>query len=183
MKKVISTFFAVLFVIIVVVCLFVATYIFNKPTHEKQTESRSLILGYWSNEEEDVRFYFNQEGEFKITKESDPEHVYAKGYFKVSEDTDKIKMLVLPKNRDKDFDMGEQLYFFSTITYKNLVDEEPDFKVSYMFLNSTQQKELMESPASVQFIFTTVDDKVIKCDRTRTVQEFYDGKDHDIDKQ
>lgn len=183
MKKVISTFFAILFVVILVVGIFVGTYIFTKPGHDKGTDSRSILLGYWSNKEEDLRFYFTQEGEFKITKESDPDHIYAKGYFKINEETDKIKMLVLPKNRDKSLDLGEQLGFFTTITYKNINDQEPDYKIAYQFLSNKQQDEIMKSPADIMFIFTTVGDKVVKCERTRTVTEFYDGKDHDVDKQ
>lgn len=183
MKKVISTFFAILFVVIVVVGIFVGTYVFTKPEHERGTDSRSLLLGYWSNKEDDLRFYFTQEGEFKITKESDPDHVYARGYFKVNEESDKIKMLVLPKDRDKDLDLGEQLHFFTTITYKNLNDEEPNFNKAYQFLNKKQQEQLMEAPADVMFIFTTAGDRVVTCERTRTVTEFFDGKDHKVDNQ
>ena len=44
MKKFISGFLGVLFVIFVVCGIFVCTYVFNKPSQEKGSDSRKLIL-------------------------------------------------------------------------------------------------------------------------------------------
>ena len=55
MKKVISTILGILFVIIVICGVFVCTYVFNEPSHEKNTDSRQLILGYWTDEDDDIR--------------------------------------------------------------------------------------------------------------------------------
>ena len=45
MKKAVSGILGVLFVIIVICGVFVCSYVFNEPKHDKGTESRQLILG------------------------------------------------------------------------------------------------------------------------------------------
>lgn len=173
MKKVISTILGILFVIIVICGVFVCTYVFNEPSHEKNTDSRQLILGYWTDEDDDIRFYFDQGGEFKIVKASEESHIYAQGYFKINEDAGKIKLMIMPnKERDASFDMGEKLKMFTEITYRNLDSEEPNYNKGWTFLTDSQRKEIMEAPSSCKFIMSNADETVYNCERTRTVREF-----------
>lgn len=177
MKKVISSILGILFVVIVIVGVFVCTYIFSKPGHEKGTDSRQLILGYWTDEENDVRFTFGEQGDFKMTKESDTDHTYATGYYKIDEENQKIKILVIPGDtRDESMDMGEKLKFFSTITYRDLVYDEPYADLGWTFMSKRQRQEAMDAKASCKFIVQDTDSSIFTCKRTRTVEQFYDGK-------
>ncbi|MBR0529739.1 MAG: hypothetical protein IJJ76_08260 [Ruminococcus sp.] len=173
MKKFISGFLGVLFVIIVVCGVFVCTYVFNKPSHDKGTDTRKLILGYWTDEDDDIRFYFDQSGEFKIVKLSDEDHIYAQGYFKVNEDAGKIKLMIMPnKERDESFEMGEKLKLFADITYRNLEADEPYNDKGWTFLSGIERKEIMEAKGSCKFIMSNKDENVYNCEWTRTVKEF-----------
>lgn len=177
-KKLISAILGLIFVLIVIVGIYVCTYIFSKPSHLKGTDSRQIIKGYWTDEVNDLRFEFDKSGEFKITKESGTNHLYAKGYFKIDNKKKKIKLLVLPKGRDKDLDLGEKLGFFSTITYTRL-DAPPESDKAVAFQTNSEKTE--EYPATINFIITggsfnngTVD--LFQAKRTTTVTDFYDGK-------
>ncbi|MBQ8967312.1 hypothetical protein [Ruminococcus sp.] len=173
MKKFISGFLGILFVLIVICGVFVCTYVFNEPSHDKNSDSRKLILGYWTDEKHDMRFYFDQSGEFKMVKASDEEHIYAQGYFKINESTSKIKVMIMPnKERDESYDLGEKLGMFAEITYKNLEAEEPYSDKGWTFLTDRQRQEIMEAPASCKFIMSNADENVYNCERTRTVKEF-----------
>jgi hypothetical protein len=173
MKKAVSGILGVLFVIIVICGVFVCSYVFNEPKHDKGTDSRQLILGYWTDEDDDMRFYFDQTGEFKIVQASDEDHVYAQGWFKVNEKAGKIKLMLNPKyDRDESYDMGEKLKLFSEITYRNLDAEEPYSDRGWTFLSKKQRDEIMNAPASCKFIMSNADENVYNCERTRTIKEF-----------
>ena len=179
MKKVISSILGILFVIIVICGIFVCTYVFNKPSQDKNSDARKLIPGYWtsSDEEDDVRFYFDPSGEFRIVKASDESHIYAQGYFKVNEDAGKIKLMILPnKERDESFKLGEKLKMFADITYRNLDAEEPYSDKGWTFLDDNQRKEIMEAKATCKFIMSNEAEDVYNCERTRTVTEFNGDK-------
>lgn len=182
MKKVVSGILGVLFVVIVICGVFVGSYVFNTPKHDKNTDSRALILGYWTDEEEDMRFTFDQSGEFTITKESDLNHIYAKGYFKVNEDAGKIKLMIIPKKeqRDESFELGEKLKMFAEITYRKLDANEPYSDKGWTFLSDAQRDEIMKAPATCKFILSNADESVYDCERTRTIREFNgDAKSED----
>lgn len=174
MKKVVSGILGVLFIIIVICGVFVCTYVFNTPKHDKGTDTRKLVLGYWTDKDEDVRFTFDQTGEFTITKESDLNHIYAKGYFKVNEDAGKIKLMIIPKKeeRDESFELGEKLKFFAEITYRNLEADEPYSEKGWTFLSDKQRKEIMAAKGSCKFILSNEAEDVYDCEWTRTVKEF-----------
>lgn len=173
MKKFISGFLGILFVIIVVCGVFVCTYVFNKPSHDKNTDSRKLILGYWTDKDDDIRFYFDQSGEFKIVKLSDEDHIYAQGYFKVNEDAGKIKLMIMPnKERDESFELGEKLKLFADITYRNLEADEPYSDKGWTFMSQKEREEVMKAKGSCKFIMSNADEDVYNCEWTRTVTEF-----------
>ncbi len=174
MKKFVSTLLGLLFVVIVVCGVFVCTYIFNKPTHDRGTDSREFIAGYWTDESQNIRITFTQTKGFKITEEKDTSKILAKGYYKIDEDNKKIKLMVLPKDRDKSLKLGEKLGFFTTITYRNLDYEAQTNELGTTFLNDREKKEIMNLKASCKFIFSNCD-TVFNCNRTRTVLEFLDG--------
>lgn len=156
MKKFISSLLGIIFVILVVIGVIICTYIFNQPSREG--ESRELIYGTWSDENMNTTFKFSDEGEFLMTK-TDTGATIAKGYFKVDEENDRIKLLILPKDRDESVDIGLNLYFFSKLSYKDLTPsgDNPE-----------------ENPATCKFLFTDVDDVYI-CERTDMEGSFYDG--------
>ncbi|WP_024858661.1 hypothetical protein [Ruminococcus albus] len=173
MKKAVSGILGVLFVLIVICGVFVCSYVFNEPKHDKGTESRQLILGYWTDEDDDMRFYFDQSGEFRIVKASDEDHIYAEGWFKVNEKAGKIKLMLNPKGeRDTSYDMGEKLKLFSEITYRKLKADEPHSDKGWTFLSDRERKEIMEAEATCTFVMSNSEENVYNCERTRTIKEF-----------
>lgn len=175
-KKVISTILGLLFVVLVICGVFVGSYVFSKPSQLKDTASRSLILGYWSDEDKDIRLIFDQSGEFKICKDSDEDVTYATGYFKIREvdkTAGKIKLLVMPnEDRDESYEMGEKLKFFTEITFRNLDDQTPDFDRGWTFMNGYQRDAVMNAECNAMFIMNDSAETVYNCVRTRTVKEF-----------
>lgn len=173
MKKAVSGILGVLFVLIVICGVFVCTYVFNEPTHDRGTDTRQLILGYWTDEDDDIRFYFDKSGEFRIVKLSDEDHVYAQGWFKVNEKAGKIKMMLNPRaDRDASFDLGEKLKLFSEITYRKLKADEPHSDKGWTFLSERERKEIMEAEATCTFVMSNSEENVYNCERTRTIKEF-----------
>lgn len=180
-KKVVSTILGLLFVVIVICGVFVGTYVFSKPSQLKDTASRVLILGYWSDEEKDIRLIFDQSGEFTICKDSDESVTYATGYFKVNEidkTAGKIKLLVMPNDqRDESYEMGEKMKFFTEITFRNIDDKTPDFDKGWTFMSTKQREEVMKAECTAMFIMNDANETVYNCKRTRTVKEF-NGDEH-----
>lgn len=119
MKKFISGLLGILFVVLVVVGVFICTYVFNQPS--RSGDSRELISGTWTDKDANITFEFSDEGDFTITH-TDNKSVIAKGWFKIQEDggSGKIQLLVNPSGRDTTVDIGLRMKFFSTISYKNL---------------------------------------------------------------
>lgn len=182
MKKFLSAILGIIFVVFIVCAIFVCTYVFSSPSKDSKSDSRQIIRGYWADKENETVFMFDQNGKFTMAhiEDDDPEASLkdesaqiAKGYFKIDEDNKKIKVLVLPNGRDKSVDLGEQLYFFTTFTYRNLeYDEENETAVAWR----TGKEE--EEKASCKFIISNLSKGgVYSCDRTVTVKDFYDGKE------
>ena len=173
-RKVISTILGIIFVVIVVVAVVIGTYVFNSPSTEG--ESAEIIKGKWVDKDNNICFTFDKEGNFlaqDTTKAKKPVTI-AKGYFKIDEEAKKIKILVLPKERDKSkLDLGEKLKFFSTINYSDLNITDID-----AFDNS--QKD----DSSCKFIVLESNDEehsVFECKRTDTLETFYgDKKNEDL---
>lgn len=117
MKKFISGLLGILFVVLVVVGVFICTYVFNQPS--RSGDSRELISGTWTDKDANITFEFSDEGDFTITH-TDNKSVIAKGWFKIQEDggSGKIQLLVNPSGRDTTVDIGLRMKFFSTISYK-----------------------------------------------------------------
>lgn len=120
MKKFISGLLGILFVVLVVVGVFICTYVFNQPS--RSGDSRELISGTWTDKDANITFEFSDEGDFTITH-TDNKSVIAKGWFKIQEDggSGKIQLLVNPSDRDTTVDIGLRMKFFSTISYKTFL--------------------------------------------------------------
>lgn len=183
MKKFISSLLGIIFVIIVVCAVFVCTYIFNSPDKSTSSESRQLIRGYWTDKENNIVISLGTEGNFKMVhlENDDPEAslkdenaLIAKGYFKINEDDKKIKLLILPMDRDKSVDLGEQLGFFSTFTYRKLECPVED-TTAVAWRNGKIEEEFA---ATCKFIVSN-STEVYNCERTVTVTDFYDGTNDD----
>lgn len=159
MKKFISGLLGILFVVLVVVGVFICTYVFNQPS--RSGDSRELISGTWTDKDANITFEFSDEGDFTITH-ADDKSVIAKGWFKIQEDegSGKIQLLVNPSERDTTFDIGLRMKFFSTISYKDL---------------SVPSKDEGDKVATCKFIFQN-SDGVYSCERKDSEGSFYDGK-------
>lgn len=157
MKKFISGLLGILFLVILIVGIFVCTYVFSQPS--RTGDSRELISGTWTDKEENVTFEFSSEGDFKMYY-ADDETVIAKGWFKIDEDDKKFQVLVAPSDRDETVDIGLTFKFFSTISYKNLTVPDKDDE---------------EGVATCKFIFQN-SDGVYSCERTDMEGTLYDGK-------
>ena len=82
MKKFISGLLGILFVVLVVVGVFICTYVFNQPS--RSGDSRELISGTWTDKDANITFEFSDEGDFTITH-ADDKSVIAKGWFKIED--------------------------------------------------------------------------------------------------
>ena len=117
MKKIISGLLGILFVVLVVVGVFICTYVFNQPS--RSGDSRELISGTWTDKDANITFEFSDEGG----------------------GSGKIQLLVNPSDRDTTVDIGLRMKFFSTISYKSLSipSEDEGDKVAtckFIFQNS-----------------------------------------------
>ena len=150
MKKFISGLLGILFVVLVVVGVFICTYVFNQPS--RSGDSRELISGTWTDKDANITFEFSDEGDFTITQ-TDNKSVIAKGWFKIQEDggSGKIQLLVNPSDRDTTVDIG---------SYKNL---------------SVPSEDEGDKVATCKFIFQN-SDGVYSCERKDSDGSFYDGK-------
>lgn len=129
----------ILFVVLVVVGVFICTYVFNQPS--RSGDSRELISGTWTDKDANITFEFSDEGDFTITHTNN-KSVIAKGWFKIQEDggSGKIQLLVNPSDRDTTVDIGLRMKFFSTISYKNLSvpsEDESDKVATCKFISRT----------------------------------------------
>ena len=61
MKKIISGLLGILFVVLVVVGVFICTYVFNQPS--RSGDSRELISGTWTDKDANITFEFSDEGD------------------------------------------------------------------------------------------------------------------------
>ncbi|MGN0593866.1 MAG: hypothetical protein ACI4I6_01795 [Hominimerdicola sp.] len=158
-KKIMSTFLGLLFVVLIVAGVIVATYAFNQPS--RVGDSRKLIDGIWTDEEENVTFVFSSDGDFKMYY-TDTEASIAQGYFKVDEDAHQVKLLVFPKNRDESVDINYKLKFFTTL--------------SYTLLEVPSDEELKKGEkATCSFIYSD-SDEVYKCERTDNETNVYHSR-------
>ncbi len=158
MKKVISAILGVIFVILVVIGIVVATYVFSSPS--KDGESRQLIMGNWIDKDKGIKFTFSEDGDFKMvdTKE---DKVLGKGYFKIKEDKGEIKILLLHSERSDDVNFGISLFYFCTISYSDL-----------KFPTSDQYEDKNVKMATCKFLFQNSDGTVYKCERDENKKNF-----------
>ncbi|MBQ7070460.1 MAG: hypothetical protein IJM87_04150 [Ruminococcus sp.] len=164
-KKIISIFLGFLFLFIAIVAIFVCTYIFSQPS--KSGDSREIIYGEWYDEDESIRLHFDKTGAFKMyetNKKGKNTHTVAEGWFKIDEDNHRIQILLNPKKIDKSFDLGTKLWYFTTISYKNL--ELPDKDDEYV--------KPEDKRATCNFIIENTD-YVFRCDRENYGESFYSG--------
>lgn len=166
-RKIISAFLGVLFVVLVVVGVIVCSYILSQPSREGI--SAALTNGKWIDKDKKISFEFGQDGKFEILH-TDSKKKIATGYFKINEDEDKIKLLVLPKNRDESFDMGISLKFFASISYSDL---------NYTDITKQYNDTSVEDNSTCKFLFNTDDDngKVYSCTREDAKTSLYKRKE------
>ena len=170
MKKFISGLLGILFVVLVVVGVFICTYVFNQPS--RSGDSRELISGTWTDKDANITFEFSDEGDFTITH-TDNKSVIAKGWFKIQEDggSGKIQLLVNPSDRDTTVDIGLRMKFFSTISYKNLSVPSEAARER----GENRKGDEGDKVATCKFIFQN-SDGVYSCERKDSEGSFYDGK-------
>lgn len=162
MKKVISSILGIIFLLLVIVGIIVATYVFGSPS--KDGDSRQLIMGNWIDTDNHTKFTFSEDGDFTM-KDTNENKVLGKGYFKIKEDNKEIKILLLPSDRSEDIDFGISLWFFCTISYRDL-----------KYPSEQAIKENTEEKATCTLLFQNADGKVYKCERDENKANFY-GKD------
>ena len=80
MKKFISGLLGILFVVLVVVGVFICTYVFNQPS--RSGDSRELISGTWTDKDAKITFELSEEGDFTITLPDDSSLI-ANVWFKI----------------------------------------------------------------------------------------------------
>ena len=156
-KKIVSVVLGLLFIVLVICAVVVGTYTLSSPSLDTDSESRLLINGAWTDDVNDKKLEFNQDGTFKyswITKDE----TIADGYFKVDENNDKIKLFILPGHANEEFKKENiKLGFFAEITYSDLKDPNKNKKK-----NSKEEEEM----CSCTFLIKKPDDssgEVLTC--------------------
>ena len=162
MKKVISAILGVIFIILVVIGIVVATYVFSSPS--KDGDSRQLIMGNWIDHDKKIKFTFSEDGDFKMVDMKD-EKILGKGYCKIDDDKHEIKILLLHGDRSPDINFGINLFYFCTISYSDL--KYPS--------NKEIENETKEM-ATCKLLFQNADGTVYKCERDENKKNFY-GKE------
>ena len=120
-KKILQVFLVLLFLVLVVVGIVVGSYVFSSPRTDTRSESRLLITGAWEDKEKNMKFAFDENGNFSIS-ELDSDKLIADGYFRINEDRDTIKLFMFPGHYEDAFDKHVKLFCFAQITYSDLVD-------------------------------------------------------------
>lgn len=163
--KIVSGILGIIFVALLVVGIIVGTYMFNTPSRDG--ESKELISGQWVDEKQNIMFTFGIEGDFKMQtiKDGKEDKTLAKGWFKIDEESKKIKILVSPKERDESVNLGLNLNFFTNIMYKEL-----DCPVVDQF-----SKKGAEKNATCKFAILNTDN-VYECKRVGTLESLYGSK-------
>lgn len=166
-RKIISGFLGVLFVVLVVVGVIVCSYVLSQPSREGV--SAALTNGKWVDKDKKISFEFGQDGKFEILH-TDNNKKIATGYFKINEDEDKIKLFVLPKDRDESVDMSISLKFFSSISYHDL---------QYTDVTKQNNEDTIKDDSSCKFIFSSEDDsgEVYSCKREDAKSTLYKKKE------
>lgn len=123
-RKIVSGILGIIFVVLVVCGVLVGTYVFNTPSYEG--DSREIVLGKWVDKKKNVCLVFDKNGNFTMSNVKDGKEgkTLLKGYFKIDQDAKKIKVLVIPKDRDDSVDMNYKLGCFATFIYSDLEAKE-----------------------------------------------------------
>lgn len=125
--KVVKGFFKFLLTIIVICVLaaiaLVLSYTLSSPSTALGHSSRDIVSGPWEQlkatekDSELMKFTFTQGGEFTIEKGGD---IIADGYFKVNEDSSKIKLFMMPGHYTGAFEKYVKFKVFGEVSYSNL---------------------------------------------------------------
>ncbi len=125
--KVVKGFFKFLLTIIVICVLaaiaLVLSYTLSSPNTSPGHSSRDVVSGPWEQlkatekDSELFVFTFAQSGEFTIKKGKD---IIADGYFKINEDSSKIKLFMMPGHYTSDFEKYVKFKVFGEVSYSNL---------------------------------------------------------------
>ncbi|MCR5141342.1 MAG: hypothetical protein K6C68_02255 [Ruminococcus sp.] len=133
--KVVKAFFKFILTV-VVICLLAAialvlSYTLSNPNTAPEHSSRSIVSGPWDqlkateSDDELMTFTFGQTGEFTIKKGKD---VIADGYFKINEDSSKIKLFMMPGHYTSDFEKYVKFKVFGEVSFSNLqLETEHEF--------------------------------------------------------
>lgn len=159
-RKIISGILGIIFLLLVICGIVVATYVFGSPS--KDGDSRQLIMGNWIDTDNHTKFTFGEDGDFKMVDTKD-DKTLGKGYFKINEDTKEIKILLLPSERSEDINFGINLGFFCTMSYRDLKFPSEEL---------VKAKRKVDN-ATCKLLFMNADGKVYKCERDENKTNFY----------
>jgi hypothetical protein len=165
-------FFTVFFIFLIFCIVIVLSYTLVEPS--RTGEARTIITGPWADiTDEKTVFTFKQDGKFTI--EIDGTQV-ADGYFKVDEDSSKIKMLMWPNHYTSAFSKYVKFKVLAEISYD---------KLEYPKTDDMETDEINEDdPPTVTYLLREVDgtDSVIyECKMTESTIDLY-ASENDLTK-
>lgn len=166
-KRILQVFLVLIFLVFVVCCIVVGSYVFSSPSIEPKSESRILITGAWTSEEKDRKLVLDENGNFSFS-ELKSGKVLADGYFRINEDRNIIKLFMIPGHHEEAFDKYMKLMFFAQISYSDLNDP-----------SGSDIKQKDAEPSTGTFLFKTSDDdgEVFKMTQPeRTFEPYSHGK-------
>lgn len=164
-KKIIQFILLLIFIAFVICAIVVGSYMLNHPATDGDT--RILITGAWVDEDKEVKLEFTEDSKFKITNTKN-DSVIADGYFKVDEDSTKIKLFMLPGHHDSSFESSVDMKFFAQISYTDLDDPAKDLE--------TKDEKQNAAPATVTFLVNK-SNNVYNCEMPeRTLDLYSKGK-------
>lgn len=118
-KKIVQFLLLLIFIVFVICAIVVGSYMLSKPATDG--DSRTIINGAWIDEDKDTKLEFGEDGSFKISENKSGDTI-ADGYFKIDEDSKKIKMFILPGHYEPSFEKSVNMKFFAQISYSELKD-------------------------------------------------------------
>lgn len=121
MKKVIQIILVLILFVAITVGVLVGSYVF--PTPSQFGESKYIANTVWYSEHDNIELNLTDSGEFEI-KELDSKKLLTKGYYKINEDDQKLKIFILPKYKNEDLGFLYKLGYFSTMAYSDLTVDE-----------------------------------------------------------
>lgn len=165
-------FFTIFFIVLIFCIVVILSYVLGAP--DRAGVQRQIITGPWVElGDGEMVFTFDQGGEFTV---KDGKTTLADGYFKIDEDSKKIKLFMIPGHYKPEFEKYVKLKVFAEISFNNLEFPEPE--------NSKDEID-EDNPPTITFLMRTNDGSgdsfTFNCNCPEATIDLYNSE-HDLTK-